>query len=266
MPHSNTAEDINILAKYHSDQEIQDLSSYPSVDCIVICASAILFQAERLFHILQERPSLTKCLVLCGGIGHSTKFMYDAVAQHPRFAQIAKAVYGLPEARVLERILDVFFDRSTITSEGCEILIEDQSTNCGLNASLSRKVLDRAGFQALKSCIVVQDPTMMLRTKASFQKAFEDMLFPPSFMSCPVFVPQMQALENGKLNYQALPTAEPLWPQDRFLDLILGEIPRLRDDEEGYGPRGKGFIPHVEVPIDVEEAWSRLRVISNTSR
>ncbi|RAQ48544.1 DUF218 domain protein [Aspergillus flavus] len=171
MSSEASAEDMNLVAEYLGDRRIQDLSSSPSVDCIVICASAILYQAEHLFQVLQDRPSLSKCLVLCGGVGHSTHFMYEAVAQHPRFSQIAQDIHGLPEARVLERILDRFFDRSAITDGGCMILVEDKSTNCGLNASLSRKILDAAGFHDLKTCIIIQDPTMMLRTKASFQKA-----------------------------------------------------------------------------------------------
>lgn len=40
--------------------------------------------------------------------------------------------------------------------------------------------------------------------------------------------------------------------------LALGEIPRLRDDENGYGPRGRGFIAHVDIPEAVEAAWRRL--------
>ncbi|KAE8417921.1 hypothetical protein BDV36DRAFT_169050 [Aspergillus pseudocaelatus] len=263
---ATSAKDINVVVEYLGDQQIQDLSSSPSVDCIVICASALLYQAEHLFQVLQERPSLSKCLVLCGGVGHSTHFMYDAVAQHPRFSRIAQDIHGLPEARVLEGILDTFFDRSAITDGGCMILIEDQSTNCGLNASLSRKVLDAADLQDLKTCIIIQDPTMMLRTKASFQRAYEDKLSPPSFMSCPIIVPHMQRTEALELKYQDLPLGNAWWSLDRFLELIMGEIPRLRDDESGYGPRGKGFIPHVEVPKHVEEAWSRLRVISNTYR
>lgn len=39
----------------------------------------------------------------------------------------------------------------------------------------------------------------------------------------------------------------------------MGEVPRLRDDAEGYGPLGKGFIAHVEVPPEVEAAWQTLR-------
>ncbi|PIG79915.1 DUF218 domain protein [Aspergillus arachidicola] len=125
MSSEASADDINLVAEYLGDQQIQDLSSSTSVDCMVICASAILYQAEHLFRVLQERPSLSKCLVLCGGVGHSTHFMYDAVAQHPRFSEIAQDIHGLPEARVLERILDTFFDRSAITDGGCMILVED---------------------------------------------------------------------------------------------------------------------------------------------
>ncbi len=35
----------------------------------------------------------------------------------------------------------------------------------------------------------------------------------------------------------------------------MGEVPRLRDDTEGYGPRGRDFIAHVDVPEDVDIAY-----------
>ena len=46
---------------------------------------------------------------------------------------------------------------------------------------------------------------------------------------------------------------------DRYLSLIAGELPRLRDDETGYGPRGRDFIVHVDIPADVEAAWQTLQ-------
>lgn len=49
-----------------------------------------------------------------------------------------------------------------------------------------------------------------------------------------------------------------LWPVARYLSLLLGEVPRLRDDAQGYGPRGKNFIAHVDIPADVEAAWALL--------
>ena len=48
------------------------------------------------------------------------------------------------------------------------------------------------------------------------------------------------------------------WPLDAFLDLVMGEVPRLRDDARGYGPRGAGFIGHVDIPADVEAAHAAL--------
>ena len=46
-----------------------------------------------------------------------------------------------------------------------------------------------------------------------------------------------------------------MWDTDRFAALLLGEIARLRDDENGYGPRGKNFIVHEDIPPEVEQAF-----------
>jgi hypothetical protein len=41
----------------------------------------------------------------------------------------------------------------------------------------------------------------------------------------------------------------------------MGEVPRLRDDRHGYGPAGQGFIAHVDIPENVEKAFSELKNI-----
>jgi len=38
----------------------------------------------------------------------------------------------------------------------------------------------------------------------------------------------------------------------------MGEVPRLRDDEQGYGPRGRNFIVHVDFPAEIEAAWRTM--------
>lgn len=48
---------------------------------------------------------------------------------------------------------------------------------------------------------------------------------------------------------------------DRYIQLLMGEIPRLKDDINGYGPNGKGYIEHVDIPYSVEEAYSKLENI-----
>ena len=52
-----------------------------------------------------------------------------------------------------------------------------------------------------------------------------------------------------------------MWESDRYINLLMGEIPRLRDDENGYGPAGKGFIAHVDIPENVKKAFSELKYI-----
>ena len=41
--------------------------------------------------------------------------------------------------------------------------------------------------------------------------------------------------------------------------LLLGELPRLQDTPEGYGPRGKDFISHVTFPPEIRDARRQLR-------
>ena len=50
-----------------------------------------------------------------------------------------------------------------------------------------------------------------------------------------------------------------MWQPKRYIDLLMGEIPRLRDDADGYGPNGRGFIAHVDLPPEVEAAFAELR-------
>ncbi|MDY4308098.1 hypothetical protein SNF32_16155 [Enterococcus mundtii] len=49
-----------------------------------------------------------------------------------------------------------------------------------------------------------------------------------------------------------------LWPSDYFQALVFGEIVRLKDDAQGYGPNGTGFIGHVDIPDEVWSAYLRL--------
>jgi len=70
------------------------------------------------------------------------------------------------------------------------------------------------------------------------------------------FIPHLKILEggyeyvNGEING--------LWTKDRFIDLLMVEIPRLRDDGNGYGPKGKEFIVHVDIPEEVLDSYQRL--------
>ncbi|OQO10180.1 hypothetical protein B0A48_04537 [Cryoendolithus antarcticus] len=255
---------INTISTFISHDELPGID-IPKSSTLVFCVPSILSQATYIFRTLERDPTLIDTLVLVGGIGHATSYIYDAVARHPEYQVLARHIDGLPEARVLELILRRFFDVTAITSAGCQILIEDQSTNCGANAVETKALLEREGVRIGERVVVVQDPTMCRRTVASFEKLYEELPQGerPTFVSFPVVVPTVEVVD-GKLEYAALPAGsgvkvEELWEKQRFYELLVGEVARLHDDENGYGPKGKGFTGHVDVPKEVLAAAEVLR-------
>ena len=52
-----------------------------------------------------------------------------------------------------------------------------------------------------------------------------------------------------------------MWSMERYITLLMGEIPRLRDDANGYGPRGKNYLAHLDIPAAVNEAFAELQRI-----
>ena len=50
-----------------------------------------------------------------------------------------------------------------------------------------------------------------------------------------------------------------MWEMERYISLLLGEISRLNDDENGYGPKGKNFIAHVDIPHSVANSFHELQ-------
>ncbi|MGW1339413.1 hypothetical protein ACWCOV_00040 [Kribbella sp. NPDC002412] len=62
----------------------------------------------------------------------------------------------------------------------------------------------------------------------------------------------------GPDHVSAGPALPEIWSPRRFTELVLGEIRRLRDDADGYGPRGRNFIDHVEIPPEVLAAYNHL--------
>jgi hypothetical protein len=46
---------------------------------------------------------------------------------------------------------------------------------------------------------------------------------------------------------------------DRYVELLMGDAQRLQDTPDGYGPKGKNFIAHVNMPFEVKEAFRYLQ-------
>lgn len=253
------ADAVNIIARFIACEDISDLSLIKPVDCIALCISSVLYSCETVFDIVQARPEITKTLVLCGRIGHSTELIYNAVAQHPRFREIAAEVRGLPEAQVLHTIFMRFYASQFLKHPTPLILLEERSITCATNAIETRRLLESHEVRKPESMVIIQDPTMVQRTLECFKKVYEDAPQVQPFEGCPVFVPLVSSDSNCQLVFTAPNIAqEAMWPMNRYLDLVMGEIPRLRNHKNGYGPRGKDFIPHVSIPTEVEQSYRRL--------
>lgn len=240
--------DMNRLARFLSFDQTAGKGPSGTSPLLILLGNAILSTAEAAFQALAQ-GHVTR-LLIAGGIGHSTRLLYDAVQQHPVYRNVATE--GRSEAEVL---YDIGLQHFGLSPEN--ILLETASTNCGDNALQARRVLDGSGDRNT-DIILTQDPLMQLRTDASFRHVWRDR---PDvrFTSWPVLVPQL-VREGESVRFAGTAQAG-LWTLPRFISLLLGEIPRLRNAPGGYGPRGAGFIAEVEIPAEIEDIYARLRPV-----
>ena len=215
MKPDSVNDDLKRISDWLARRDIETLSG--KYDLVVLCGGSVLEAVSTAAEAYQL--NLAPKILITGGIGHATSYLYDKVGQR-----------GRPEAAIFADILESEYD---IPRES--MLLETESTNCGNNASLSRLVAPD-----VNSILLIQDPTMQRRSHASFERHWS-----ATVTSFAPFIPDVRNL-----------TA---WPEARFVSLIMGEIPRLRDDANGYGPNGANFIDRVDIPTDVEEAHFRLR-------
>ena len=158
-------------------------------------------------------------LVLVGGEGHTT--------------DVLRGLLGDAEGRTEADLMAAYLRRE----HGVEAdLLEPESTNCGNNVTFARDIVLGAGL-APRTVALVQDPTMQRRMDAVFRQEWPDAV-----------AVNRPGPRRGRF----------AWPHERWVALVVGEVPRLRDDEHGYGPRGRGFLAHVDVPAAVEAAYAAL--------
>lgn len=236
---------INTLGTWLAQDDLSGSRQNPDVDRVILAGNAVIPTIDAACRIAAQNEIP---LLISGGIGHSTAFLYAAIGSHPRYHTIP--VTGRAEAGILADIAREFWQ----IPEG-RLWIEDQSTNCGENARFSWNIL-KQHQRATGRVLVVQDPTMQRRTMATFARVCRDEPVSPRWISHPGVIPTLQ---NGKDGVEFSEGNTGLWPVDRYLSLVLGELPRLYDDVNGYGPAGRDFIAHVEFPDAVAEAWALLQ-------
>jgi uncharacterized SAM-binding protein YcdF (DUF218 family) len=241
---ATTIDAINTLGKWLSHNEFTAAPTVSDADLIILAGNAVIPTIDAA---CQLAASTELPLVITGGIGHSTTFLYGAIAKHPRYNTIPTT--GRAEAAIIKDIATQFWK---IPEE--KVLTEEKSTNCGENARFTHQLLQQHNITPAQ-VIIIQDPTMQLRTVATFERIWQDDVHIPHWRSWPGIVP---VLVSDEFQTTFTLHEKGLWPIARYISLALGEIPRIRDDAQGYGPQGRDFITHVEIPAAVLQAWGTL--------
>jgi len=242
-------DDMNRIAAYLARRDFTSLSPavVPRADVLVLCGSAVLASIDVAATAFQD--GLAERLLVSGGIGHSTPYLRQTVREDPRYGDVPTE--ARPESAIIAEIL-----RRHHTVPDAAILIEDESTNCGENANLSVELLKLTPWK-LRSILLIQDPTMQRRTHECFRRSLRDAAGVRVSSYAP-FVPTVPATANRDARNVHDEDGRTVWSMRRFTALLLGEMCRLHDDEQGYGPRGADFIDHVDIPSDVMGAYHRL--------
>ncbi|MEG2931161.1 MAG: YdcF family protein [Ruthenibacterium sp.] len=247
---SREAEDFNTLATFLARRDVPVLTAKTLQGaCGTARADLLLLMGGSIPHGCRfagqlYRAGLAKRMMTIGGVGHTTAAF---CAQMQRvFPQLDTA--EKPEGALMRDYLALAFE---IPAK--EILVESSSTNCGENVRFAREILEKEGRMP-KTAIVLHDSTMQRRMGATMEKEWADFgVTCVHYASYTVkLIPCGDTLRFEPNNILGL------WEPEHYMSLLLSEIPRLRDDAQGYGPRGCGFLAHVEVPQAVLDAYERL--------
>lgn len=241
----STIQAVNTLGQWLAQSDFTGAPQAQDADLIILAGNAVIstLEAACKFAANSEKP-----LLIAGGIGHSTTYLYAEIARHPRYNTIPTT--GRAESAIIKDIAHQFWK---VPNE--KIITEEKSTNCGENARFSVEKMAEHGLSP-ERVLIIQDPTMQRRSVATFARVWQGDAQAPEWRSWPGVAPELVEGEQGTV---FAGEAEGLWPIERYVSLALGEIPRLRDDAAGYGPQGRDFIVHVDIPPQVMAAWHALQ-------
>lgn len=226
--------DISLL----TSQELKKKYGFEQADVLVLFGGSILCGGDVLPNAMQNR--IAKKYIIVGGAGHTTEALRIKV--HQQFPAITTV--GLPEAKVFAGYLKFKYDLEPA-------YLECNSTNYGNNITFLLDLL-KEHHVAFHSIILCQDATMQLRMAAGLRKYEPDVTIINYATYC-IDV----AIKDERLTYAGVPLG--MWDMEHYITLLMGEIPRLSDDIEGYGPKGKNYIAHVDIPHDVRSAFGSLK-------
>ena len=220
-------------------QALRDKYQLEKVDVMVLFGGSILCGGDLLAQAMKE--GMARYYIIVGGAGHTTEALRQEVKKRYPFLDTEQQ----PEAKVFAAYLKTRYDLEPD-------YLECDSTNCGNNITYLLKLLKEKKID-FQSILMIQDASMQRRMDAGLQKYVDESITIINYAAYQAFV----ALSDNKLVYkEEIPG---MWDMERYLSLLLGELPRLSDTPTGYGPLGKDYIDHVDIPPEVEAAFSWLK-------
>ncbi|EOL45989.1 hypothetical protein I580_02087 [Enterococcus caccae ATCC BAA-1240] len=226
----------NTVIEYLAEKE-QTTGNY---DLAILAGNSLPYLADELIHLYED--GTVETMMLVGGIGHATPFLQK------NFKDLGVQVSGSSET---EFYLDYFKQRYHLDKES--FLIETRSTNSGENARFSLNSISEAKLNPTR-VLLLQDPILQKRIKATFEKEWR--AINPVFTNHVPIIPYVKAVENSIIFENE--ELNGLWSKEYFLSLVLGEIPRLKNDEKGYGPNGLNYIEAIDIPKTVYQSYEKL--------
>lgn len=241
------AECINRLGDFCGKRDVKELTheclrnSYgvEQADVMVLFGGSILCGGDVLAQAINDK--IARNYIIVGGAGHTTETLRQTV--HKEYPFILTS--GQSEAEIFNQYLDAAYGLKAD-------YLETKSTNCGNNITYLLDLLKEEGIKT-KHIILCQDATMQYRMEAGLRKYVSDEWIIINYAS---YQARVKA-DREDLVYTS--EIHGMWDMDRYVRLLMGEIPRLSDNAEGYGPRGKNFIAHVEIPGEVQAAFEQLK-------
>ena len=241
--------DVNRIVRFLAKRSIEQLSQENlknicgrnQADAMLVFGNDLPYTAEFASEAFKNKAA--KKIIFCGGIGHSTKRLQKAVGESERYPWTTEELEDLTEAEIYDRI-----SRQIYGIDPENIYLDKESTNSGENAQNGLKILKEHKLEK-QVLILIQDPLLQMRADASLRR-YETK---SQIISYAPFVPLLK--EDGTYRTKI----DGIWEKERMLSLIIGEISKLRDDKYGYGPNGKDFIVHVDIPEPVIKAFQRLK-------
>jgi uncharacterized SAM-binding protein YcdF (DUF218 family) len=243
------AENINLLSDFLGKRDINTLDGsaleekygVSQGDLLILFGGSIPYGCDVVGKALLS--NIAKNFMIVGGEGHTTESLRQAV--HDAYPEIVTA--GKKEADIMSEYIRRKYGIG-------KILIERNSTNCGNNVTYALEVMKENKLYP-SNIIIVQDSTMQCRMDAGFRKYLQGSEIKIiNFAAYKVTV----EVRNDKLVFEPSDIWG-MWDIERYISLLLGEIPRLLDNADGYGPSGKDYIAHVGIPENVLKAFEELK-------